>query len=151
MRPGIIIYIDDAWWSVVEEELKLMYQLKVEGLCCSSIIIEMGLRLRGESNEQFVKAARALCNGMHSGLTCGALTGAVCMLALFDEKNTEMTKEMVEWFRHDLCERYASVNCEDITRCDPYEKAVKCPELMKATYIRAKELLEEFGYWEPGE
>ncbi|MDO5115518.1 MAG: C-GCAxxG-C-C family protein [Synergistaceae bacterium] len=135
----------------MEDAMKQMYQLKIDGLCCSSIIIEMGLRLRGESNEQFVKAARALCNGMHSGLACGALTGAVCMLALFDDKNVEMTKEMVEWFRYELCEKYGSVNCEDITHCDPYEKAVKCPELMKATYGRARELLEEFGYLEPEE
>ncbi|WP_302795117.1 C-GCAxxG-C-C family protein [Cloacibacillus evryensis] len=135
----------------MEDELKMMYQLKVEGLCCSSIMIEMGLRLRGESNEQFVRAARALCNGMHSGLACGALTGAVCMLALFDEKNTEMTKEMADWFRYELCKKYDSVDCEAITHCDPYEKAVKCPEIMKATYIRAKELLADFGYLEPTE
>ncbi len=135
----------------MEDELKTMYQLKVEGLCCSSIILEMGLRLRGESNDQLVRAARALCNGMQCGLACGALTGAVCMLALFDDRNTEMTKEMVEWFQNDLCGKYGSVDCRDITHCDPYEKAVKCPELMKATYIRAKELLTEFGYIEPSE
>ena len=136
---------------MMEDELKQMYQLKVEGLCCSSIIIELGLRLRGENNEQFVKAARALCNGMHSGLACGVLTGAVSMLALFDERNTEMTKEMVDWFQHELCEKYGSANCVDITHCDPYEKAVKCPEIMRATYIRAKEMLTEFGYLEPME
>lgn len=135
----------------MEEDLKLMAQLKADGLCCSSIMIELGLRLRGENNEQFVKAARALCNGMQSGLTCGALTGAVCMLALFDERNTEMTKDMVAWFRYSLCEKYGSIDCEAITHCDPYEKAVKCPEIMKAAYIRAKAMLAEFGYLEPME
>lgn len=134
----------------MDDGLKRMYQLKVEGLCCSSILIEMGLELRGESNEQFVKAARALCDGIHSGLICGALTGAVCMLALFDEKNIEMTKEMADWFTNELCAKYGSADCRAITHLDPYEKAVKCPEILKATYLRAKELLEEFGYIEPG-
>ena len=135
----------------MEDELRQIQQLKSEGLCCSSIIIQLGLDLRGESNEQFVRSARALCNGMHFGLACGALTGAVCMLALFDEKNTEMTKEMVNWFRYELCAKYGSVNCEDITHCDAYEKTVICPDLIKATYIHAKELLSEFGYIEPME
>ena len=135
----------------MEDELKLMYQLKVEGHCCSGILIAMGLLLRGESNDQFVKASRALCDGMRSGLTCGALTGAVCMLALFDEKNTEMTKEMTYWFGEELCAKYGSINCEDIVHGSPYEKATICPELMKATYFRAKELLVEFGYIEPTE
>ncbi len=135
----------------MEKEFGRMQQLKSEGLCCSSIMIQMGLDLRGESNEQFVRSARALCNGMHSGLTCGALTGAVCMLALFDEKNTEMTKEMADWFRYKLCEKYGSVECEDITHCDAYVKTIICPDLMRATYVKAKELLTEFGYIVPTE
>ncbi|MDD4756888.1 MAG: C-GCAxxG-C-C family protein [Prolixibacteraceae bacterium] len=126
-------------------------QLKSEGFCCSSIMIQMGLDLRDESNEQFVRSARALCNGMHSGLACGALAGAVCMLALFDENNTEMTKEMTDWFRYKLCAKYGSVDCEDITHCDAYEKTVICPELMRATYTKAKKLLTEFGYIGPAE
>lgn len=130
----------------MDDELKQMHQLKIEGHCCSSIIIEMGLRLRGESNEQFVKASRALCNGMQSGLVCGALTGAVCMLALFDEKNKDMIKEMADWFTGELCSEYASADCRDITHLDPYEKAVKCPDLLKATYLHAKNLLAEYGY-----
>ncbi|MCR5336161.1 MAG: C-GCAxxG-C-C family protein [Synergistes sp.] len=130
----------------MEEELKQLHQLRIEGHCCSSIIIEMGLRLRGESNEQFVKASRALCNGMHSGLVCGALTGAVCMLALFDEKNNEMIKDMADWFTNELCGEYRSADCRDITHLDPYEKAMKCPDLLKAAYLHAKELLAGYGY-----
>ena len=135
----------------MEEEFRRMQQLKSEGLCCSSILIQMGLDLRGESNEQFVRSARALCNGMHSGLVCGALTGAVCMLGLFDEKNSEMIKEMADWFRYELCSKYGSIDCQDITHCDTYEKIVICPELMRATYVKAKELLTEFGYIGPTE
>ena len=133
----------------MEEEVKRMSQLKMEGLCCSSILIQMGLELRGEENEQFVKSARALCNGIQSGMVCGALTGAACMLALFDEKNAEMTQELVRWFRYELCAKYGSADCEDITHGSPYEKAVACPAIMKETYARAKELLAEYGYIEP--
>ncbi len=130
------------------EEFKRIGQLEAEGLCCSSIIIQMGLDLRRESNEQFVKSAKALCNGIHSGLVCGALTGSVCMLALFDSENTEMTKEMTHWFKYELCARYGSVNCKEITNCSDYNKKVVCPGLIKATYTKAKKLLSEFGYIE---
>lgn len=133
----------------MEEELKRMSQLKLEGLCCSSILIQMGLDLRGEENLQLVKSARALCNGIHSGMTCGALTGAAIMLALFDATNVEMTQELARWFRYELCDKYGSAECEKITHGSPYEKAAVCPGIMRATYARAKELLIEYGYIEP--
>lgn len=133
----------------MEEELKRMSQLKLEGLCCSSILIQMGLDLRGEENSQLVRSARALCNGIHSGMTCGALTGAAIMLALFDEMNAEMTQELARWFRYELCDKYGSTDCVAITHGSPYEKASLCPGIMKATYARAKELLIEYGYIEP--
>ena len=132
----------------MEDEVMMMRRLKAEGLCCSSILLEMGLKLRGESNDQLVRAVRALCNGMQSGLVCGALTGSVCMLALFDEKNKEMTKEMADWFINELCRQYGSAECRDITHCDPAEKAMICPELNKQVYFHAKGLLVEYGYIE---
>lgn len=128
--------------------MKRMSQLKLADLCCSSIIIQMGLELRGDDNEQFVKTARSLCNGLHSGMVCGALTGAACMLALFDETNVEITQELARWFHYELCAKYSSADCKDITHGNSYEKAVLCPVIMKATYVRAKELLEEYGYIE---
>ncbi len=123
-----------------------MYQLKLEGHCCSSIIIRLGLELKGEKDELFVEAARSLCHGMQSGLNCGALTAAVCVLGMFDSKNTEMTKDMVFWFQNELCAQYKSIDCDDITGGNPYNRAVICPNLVKETYLHAKQLLIDFGY-----
>lgn len=123
-----------------------MYRLKLEGHCCSSIIIRLGLELKGEKDELFAEAARSLCHGMQSGVNCGALTAAVCMLGMFDSRNTEMTKEMVFWFRNELCAAYNSIDCDDITNGNPYNRAVICPNLVKETYLHAKQLLVDFGY-----
>lgn len=123
-----------------------MRQLKSEGLCCASIIVKLGLELRGEENEQFVRASSALCNGMQSGMTCGALSGAVCMLGLFDAKNIEMISELARWFENECSQKYPSTDCKDIVCGDTYKKAAICPSLVLSTYQYAKELLIEFGY-----
>ena len=120
--------------------------MKSNGHCCSSIIVQLGLDLKREENEQLVWAMRGLCNGLYSGLLCGALTGAVCMLSLFDAKNVEMTKDMVEWFRSEYGQKYGTCNCEDIAGNDEYKRATICPDLIKASYLHAKQLLIDFGY-----
>lgn len=130
----------------MDKDLARMKELKLQGHCCTSIIVAMGLELRGEENEQFVRSVKALCDGMQDGLNCGALTGAVCMLGMFDEKNKEMIKDLVYWFRYELCEKYGSVNCEDITQGDRYNKAMICPGLIQETFAYAKQLLSEHGY-----
>ena len=130
----------------LHDELAQMQKLKLNGFCCSSIIIAMGLKLRGEENEQFVNAAKLLCHGMFSGLNCGALTGAVCTLGLFEDHDTEMAKDLVFWFQHELCAKYGSINCSDITGDNPYNKAVICPVLIRETYLHVKQLLAENGY-----
>ena len=132
--------------NTTNDELKRMCEMKSQGHCCSSIIVQLGLDLRGEENEQLVWAVRGLCNGLYSGLVCGALTGSVCMLALFDAKNTEMTKDMVEWFQSEYAPKYGSCNCEDITGDDQYKRTAICPDLIKDTYLHAKQLLIDFGY-----
>jgi len=129
-----------------DNELMRMNELKLAGHCCTSIIVQLGLDLRKEENEQFVNSVRVLCNGLQSGLICGALTGALCMLGLFDSKNVEMTREMVTWFESEYGQGNCSINCEDIVSNDPYKRATLCPGLVYATYSRAKQLLIDCGY-----
>jgi hypothetical protein len=129
------------------DDLKKLYRLRLDGKCCSSILVQMGLELRGGRNEQLVEAVSGLCNGIHSGLVCGCLTGAACMLTIFGGREAApMIKELVEWFEHAYGKRYGGIDCRDITKDDPYNRAVICPDLVTATYLQAKNILIEQGY-----
>ena len=127
------------------EELKQLNGLLRSGMCCTSAVVQMGLALRGEGNEQMVTALAGMCNGMQSGLICGALTGGVCMLNLFGENRFEMTKELVDWFISIYGEKYGGINCLDITGGDRSKKLAICPSLIEATYLQAKNILIEYG------
>lgn len=54
------------------------------GSCCSQALVSLGLTLKGEENPSLLRASASLCLGVRSGLTCGALTGAAMMMALFE-------------------------------------------------------------------
>lgn len=121
--------------------------LALEGKCCSSILVAMGLALRGEENDRFVEAAAGLCEGMYSGLVCGCLTGAACMLGLFGGRGAApMVLEMTEWFTSEYGEKYGGISCGDITEGDRFNRTVRCPEVVAGTYERAKAILIEHGH-----
>ena len=131
--------------NVRSEELKELHGLLKSGMCCTSAVVQMGLVLRGEENEQMVTALAGMCNGMQSGLICGALTGGVCMLNLFGENRFEMTRELVDWFNSTYGEKYGGINCLEITGGDRSKKLAICPSLIEATYLQAKNILIEYG------
>ncbi len=128
------------------EDLKRFHQLKNEGKCCASILVQLGLDLKEEENDQLVQAVSGLCLGMKSGLVCGALTGGACMLTLFDENSDEMVQELAEWFRAVYGEKYGGIDCTDITLDDPHRRQMECPDLIQATYLQAKRILSDYGY-----
>lgn len=132
---------------MIDSDSKWLYQLRAEGKCCASILVQMGLKLRGEKNDQLVEAVGGLCGGMHNGLACGCLTGAACMLTLFGGRESRpMVKELAEWFESTYGEKYGGVDCSQITNNDPHIRAARCPDIIEATYARAKEILIEQGY-----
>lgn len=57
----------------MEPDIKKMNQLLLSGSCCSQALVSLGLTLKGEENPSLLKASAALCLGVRSGLTCGAL------------------------------------------------------------------------------
>lgn len=130
-----------------ESDFKQLCQLRLEGKGCANILVEMGLALRGERNDQLVEAASGLCGGMHSGLVCGCLTGAACMLALFGGREAApMIKELVAWFEVTCEEKYGGIDCRTITDDDPLNRPLRCPALIGETYAQAKNILIEHGY-----
>lgn len=131
-----------------DDDIQQIRQLGREGKCCASIMVEMGLSKRGERNEQMVAAVATLCNGLYSGMLCGALSGAACMLGLFGDnpaESAEMTRELAEWFVSVCGEKYRSTDCADITENDPAIKRERCPAIVEATYLQARTILEEYG------
>lgn len=87
------------------------------GSCCAEALVRLGLQLRGEKNEPFANASAALCNGLWSRMTCGALSGGAMLLAMFDKRKAceEMIPELTAWFDETYGMEYGSVNCEDIS------------------------------------
>lgn len=127
----------------------LMEEVFSENMCCcSEAMIRVGLKLRGEENEQFADAASALCSGLKNGALCGCLTGGAMMLAMFDKQaSTAMITELFCWFDEEYGDRYGSVNCEDILPDRSMMLSV-CPGIMKATAEKCAEILSDHGLLE---
>ena len=132
----------------MDGDVKRLHQLRLEGKCCSAVLLQLALELRGEENPGLVQASTGLCLGVHSGLTCGALTGAACMLSLFDEKlaATEMIPQLAEWFTTTYGALYQGADCRSILGGRPENKALRCPSIIESTYLEAREILQEFGF-----
>ena len=132
----------------MQDDLERLRTLLRGGTCCSAALVQMGLEARGERNDQLLQAASALCGGVQSGLVCGALTGAACMLNLLapEAANAHLVPELAEWFAETVGADFGGVNCRDITGGDPLARQTRCPALVEATYVRAKEIHKACGY-----
>lgn len=132
----------------MNEDIKILDALMQEGMCCTSILVQLGLNLRHEGNRQLVHAVSGLCNGVHVGLLCGALSGGCCMLTLFAEnreETAEMTAELANWFITKYGVQKGGTDCSHITNNSPEIKRAFCPSLIEATYLQAKSILIDFG------
>ena len=100
----------------MEPDIKKLNQLLLSGSCCSQALVSLGLTLKGEENPSLLKASAALCLGVRSGLTCGALTGAAMMMALFEPEAaySEMIPELADWFQENYGEIYGGSDCHSI-------------------------------------
>jgi len=118
------------------------------GLCCSQVMVAMGLYLKNETNDQLLQSVGGLCGGMGKGLCCGALTGAACMLSLFDlgPAKSEMIPAMVEWFEDEYGQKYGGTNCDDILEHERSNRISRCPMIVENTYLAAKDILASFGF-----
>jgi len=118
-----------------------MLEMKLQGLCCSQIIVAMGLEDAGLENPGLVAAMRAFCNGMDAGRLCGTISAAVSLLFLLapEEELESLREELVDWF----LDAYGSLDCDDILHMNPGGKLVLCPQMVSAVYEKLKELLQE--------
>jgi hypothetical protein len=127
-------------------DVERLKQLLREGRCCAVALVQLALEDRGEANPALLQAVSGLCGGVQSGMVCGALTGAACMLNLAapDRANEQMVPELAEWFQATMGERFGGCDCADITAGEPLNKAARCPAVIEATYLQAQEILERY-------
>ncbi|GAB1475679.1 C-GCAxxG-C-C family protein [Bacillota bacterium] len=115
-------------------------ELKMSGLCCSQIIMKMGLEGLGRGNEDLIKAMAGLCDGMHKGSTCGTISAAVCLLYMIDkEKAGRLADEIWDWFE----DSFGSTECNTLIEGNPLKKTQICGDLVENTYLKLLEIFED--------
>lgn len=137
-----------------------IYQLASIGYCCTQIMLKLVLMQEAKENPDLIKAANGLCGGIgFSGKTCGVLTGGICIFGLYAGKGSDseyskenfdkMIKEYTEWFE----EEFESTECVDIVgykllvdESGERSYPTKCGDVIEKGFIKAWELLEEYGY-----
>ncbi len=129
-------------------------QLARRGYTCSQILLLLGLESRGGSNPGLVRAMAGLAYGCGSGrATCGALTGACCLLAFGTSADDQishaaeslpvMLQELEEWFVGTA----GGLTCEAITgEGGPSAARQRCGRLVADTFVKVTALLAENGF-----
>lgn len=117
-----------------------LFELKLQGYCCSQIIMELGLRKLGKENPDLIKAMAGLCNGMWQGRLCGILSASVCLLFLADSAGDaqDHVTALSDWFE----ESFGSKDCDILLDNNPLSRAEKCPAMLEAAFKKVCELLE---------
>lgn len=133
----------------MEPNSQLAYFLQ-QGDCCSQALVRLGLWMKGEDAPLLTQASSGLCNGMHAGFACGALTGGCLLLAMFSpgEAARKMIPELCEWFDCTYGMVYGSTNCEDIRGNAPGNRMERCRPIVMAVGEKCVELLQDNRLWE---
>lgn len=127
-----------------------------QGYCCSQIILHLALDLQEQENPGLIRAISGLCNGYYSSKgVCGALTGAVCLLAYYGGKGKRdeemhaalplMQSELALWFEDLATSRHGGINCSDIVADNGPNVAI-CGNLVGECYGRAMAILVAHGF-----
>lgn len=141
----------------MDGEVMRLQELRAKGFHCSQILIIMGLEQQGKTNPDLVRAMTGLANGLgHCGKLCGALTGAVCLLSLYAGRGTVdeqenyklaiMIQDLIVWFEETFGKSYGGTDCKVILNDDPWNRMLRCPNMVIETYSKTKELLESNGF-----
>ncbi|WP_028584778.1 DVU_1555 family C-GCAxxG-C-C protein [Desulfogranum mediterraneum] len=141
-----------------EYDLEIL-RLAGQGYCCSQMVLQLALEMEGRENAGLIRALAALCHGFPatSG-SCGALTGAACLLGYYggkggaeqeeDKRLPLMLDELADWFASYCGERRLGTSCSDIVSHGIADSAL-CGSLISACYGQAMTILVEHGF-EPG-
>lgn len=140
----------------MDQTMLRMMELSGQGYYCSQILLTLALEAQGKTNDDLIRAVGGLANGCgFSGGSCGALTGAACLLSLYagkgkddedqDESLTELLRDLGVWFSRTYGDRYGGITCEAIVG-DRTEMRQRCAAIVAETYAKTMELLAASGY-----
>ncbi len=117
-----------------------IFILKMNGYCCSQIVMELGLDMMDMKNDQLVEAMAGLCDGVKCGSICGVASAAICLMYVADGKAAErgLVQEYLDWFE----ESFGALECSMLVGDDPMAKLEKCPMFIESTMYKLEELLE---------
>ena len=116
-----------------------IFELKLQGYCCSQIIMELGLRRLGKENPDLITAMAGLCNGIRLGKTCGIFSAAVCLLYLAAPNEADRNIDiLMDWFE----DSFGHMGCDELLDDNLMNKIEKCPVMLESTFIKVSELVE---------
>lgn len=133
-------------------------RLSSQGLYCSQILMALALATGGHANQELVRSLAGLAFGCGLGQgTCGVLSGAACVLALYagkggpDEEESPafmpMLEELNDWFRAEAGCQGGEVTCEAIMGPDaPRSPQQKCGALVAEAFAKVMEILSANGF-----
>lgn len=142
----------------MDEVLLRLLELGGKGYYCSQILMALALEERGESNSGLVRAMAGLAYGCgNSQATCGVLTGASCVLALYagkggDEEEASdrliaMMQELADWFVEKVGARHGGIACQDIVgEAGPEASRQTCGSLVAETFEKTMQILTANGF-----
>lgn len=136
--------------------LRLM-SLQGKDYPCSQMMMIMAMEEQDCENIALIRAMAGLANGCGDGSgSCGALSGASCVLALYAAKGDDseqaldvflpMVEDLSDWFSQKT-RVYGGNLCKQITEDNPgsIEMTQRCGQLIADTYDVAMQLLVESG------
>ncbi len=113
---------------------------KLNGYCCSQIIMKECLDKMGKENQELVDASAAFCYGLGVKANCGIVTSALAAMYLYDpeEAANDFGPYFIEWFT----ETFGSMDCETLLEGgNPMVKIEKCTEMVVASQTKIEELM----------
>jgi hypothetical protein len=129
-----------------------------KGYNCSQILMLLALEAKGEQNADLVRAVGGLAYGCGTGKgTCGVLTGAACVLALFAGKGSDEEKEsdrfllmlqdLSEWFHEHVGGQYGGVECQAVVGDEgPIASMQTCGAILAETHAKVVDILVANGF-----
>ena len=138
-----------------EVSLRIL-QLSAQGYGCSQVLMQLALEARGEDNPGLVRAMAGLEYGCGGGrATCGALTAACCVLALYaggegaagaSERLPLMLQTLSDWFEERVGGAHGGITCGVIVGQEgPAAARQRCGAIVADTHCRLLEILAENG------
>ncbi len=143
-----------------QDEIVLrMIELSENNYNCSQMLMVLALEQEQIENPDLIRSMSGLADGCgFFNETCGAMTGAASIFALYAGKgaNAEtesenlllMLQEYGDWFQEEIGGKYKGTRCKDIAGDLVGTPEVKqiCGGVVLQSYNRVNEILASYGY-----